>query len=70
MIMEKKVYLKIRQVGNSMGVIIPKDVLVELGYQEGDKLAMILHEKDGSEEKVPQNDLFPPLFPNKEPWEK
>lgn len=33
--------LKIRKVGNSLGVILPKEMLAELGLGEGDELVAI-----------------------------
>jgi putative addiction module antidote len=30
--------LKLRRVGNSVGLILPKDILAELGVEEGDSL--------------------------------
>ena len=33
-------HLKVRKIGNSTGVILPKDVLAELGVQEGDELTL------------------------------
>ena len=32
--------LKVRKIGNSTGVILPKDVLAELGVREGDELTL------------------------------
>ena len=31
-------HLKIRKIGNSLGVILPKEVLANLGVQEGDEV--------------------------------
>jgi len=31
-------HLKIRKIGNSLGVVLPKDVLARLGVTEGDEL--------------------------------
>ena len=33
-------HLKIRRIGNSLGVVLPKDVLVRLGVGEGDELIL------------------------------
>ena len=33
-------HLKIRKIGNSAGVVLPKDVLAALGVQEGDELTL------------------------------
>jgi len=33
-------HLKIRKIGNSAGVVLPKDVLAELGVEEGDELIL------------------------------
>jgi len=34
--------LKIREIGNSVGVILPKDVLAELGAQAGDEIEYVI----------------------------
>jgi len=31
-------HLKVRKIGNSLGVVLPKDVLAQLGVGEGDEL--------------------------------
>jgi len=31
-------HLKVRKIGNSLGVVLPKDLLAELGVGEGDEL--------------------------------
>lgn len=36
--------LKVRRIGNSLGVVIPKDVLAELNAKEGDALHMVRSE--------------------------
>ena len=33
--------LKIRRQGNSLGVTLPKDLISELGYREGDELYVV-----------------------------
>ena len=33
--------LRVRKIGNSIGVILPKDMLARLGLKEGDKLHVI-----------------------------
>ncbi|MGE3645697.1 MAG: AbrB/MazE/SpoVT family DNA-binding domain-containing protein [Beijerinckiaceae bacterium] len=33
--------LQIRKIGNSTGVILPKELLLKLGLKEGDKLSVI-----------------------------
>jgi putative addiction module antidote len=43
----------IRKIGNSEGVIIPKEVLHRLGLSNGDSLE--LQEKDGSIQLVPES---------------
>jgi putative addiction module antidote len=45
--------ITIRKIGNSEGVIIPKDVLDRMGVKAGDEL--ILSEEDGKIKLVPQN---------------
>ena len=32
--------LKVRKIGNSLGVVLPKDVLAKLGASEGDELSV------------------------------
>ncbi len=39
--------LKIRKIGNSLGVVLPKDVLQRLGVSDGDKL-FVTEAPDGS----------------------
>jgi putative addiction module antidote len=45
--------ITIRKIGNSEGVIIPKDVLDRMGVKAGDEL--ILKEENGEIKLVPQN---------------
>ncbi|EYR80677.1 MULTISPECIES: AbrB/MazE/SpoVT family DNA-binding domain-containing protein [unclassified Shinella] len=45
--------ITIRKIGNSEGIIIPKDVLDRMGVKAGDEL--ILSEEDGKIKLVPQN---------------
>ena len=45
--------ITIRKIGNSEGIIIPKDVLDRRGVKAGDEL--ILSEEDGKIKLVPQN---------------
>ncbi len=45
--------ITIRKIGNSEGVIIPKDVLDRMGVKAGDELT--LTEEDGKIKLVPQN---------------
>jgi putative addiction module antidote len=35
------VQLKVRKFGNSLGVILPKEVITQLGAAEGDKLILV-----------------------------
>jgi len=37
--------LKLTQIGNSVGVILPKEVLAELDVQKGDSLHLVRHPK-------------------------
>jgi putative addiction module antidote len=32
--------LKVRKIGNSLGIVLPKDVLAKLGVSEGDELSV------------------------------
>lgn len=45
--------ITIRKIGNSEGIIIPKDVLDRMGVKAGDELT--LKEEDGKIQLVPQN---------------
>ncbi len=38
--------LKVRRIGNSLGIILPREILEHLSLQEGDALAFS-HSKDG-----------------------
>ena len=40
---------KVRRVGNSLGVIIPKEVLIDNGYREGDEVKVVLPRHDLAE---------------------
>lgn len=33
--------LQIRKIGNSLGLILPKDLLAQFGFSEGDKLEIV-----------------------------
>ena len=33
-------HLKVRKIGNSLGVVLPKDVLEQLGMNEGDNIVL------------------------------
>jgi putative addiction module antidote len=50
--------LKVRQIGNSLGVVLPKEVLARLGANEGDEIVVTktptgiqLHRKDAEFER-------------------
>lgn len=50
--------LKIRQIGNSLGVVLPKEIIARLGAKEGDELLVTeteagiqLHRKDAEFEE-------------------
>ncbi len=45
--------ITIRKIGNSEGIIIPKDVLDRMGVKAGDEL--LLKEESGQIQLVPQN---------------
>jgi putative addiction module antidote len=49
--------LKIRQVGNSLGVVLPKDVLVKLNVKDGDSLFLV-ETPDGSLKITPYDPEF------------
>lgn len=39
--------LQIRKIGNSLGLILPKDLLLQLGFQEGDRLELVRQPEGG-----------------------
>lgn len=39
--------LQIRKIGNSLGLILPKDLLAQLGFSEGDKLDIVRQPEGG-----------------------
>lgn len=39
--------LQIRKIGNSLGLILPKDVLLQLGFAEGDQLEVVRQPEGG-----------------------
>jgi putative addiction module antidote len=49
--------LKVRKVGNSSGVILPKSLLEEMGVEEGDELFAV-READGSLRLTPYDPEF------------
>ena len=49
--------LKIRKVGNSSGLILPKSLLEEMGVEEGDELFAV-READGSLRLTPYDPEF------------
>lgn len=49
--------LKVREVGNSSGVILPKSLLEEMGVEEGDELFAV-REVDGSLRLTPYDPEF------------
>jgi putative addiction module antidote len=49
--------LKVRKVGNSSGVILPKSLLEEMGVEEGDELFAV-READGSLRLTPYDPDF------------
>jgi len=49
--------LKLRKVGNSVGVVLPKDVLAHLKLHEGDKVC-VTDAADGSVRLAPANGEF------------
>lgn len=38
--------VKVRKVGTSLGVLLPKDILVERGIKEGEKISVIIPKKN------------------------
>lgn len=49
--------LKIRQVGNSLGVVLPKDLLAKLNVKDGDSLFLV-ETPDGSLKLTPYDPEF------------
>ena len=49
--------LKIRQVGNSLGVVLPKDLLAKLNVKDGDSL-FVVETPDGSLKITPYDPEF------------
>lgn len=49
--------LKIRPIGNSLGVVLPKDVLSRLNLKEGDSL-FVVEAPDGSMRITPYDPAF------------
>lgn len=39
--------LQIRKIGNSLGLILPKELLAQLGFSEGDKLDIVRQPEGG-----------------------
>lgn len=39
--------LQIRRIGNSLGLILPKDLLTQLGFNEGDQLEIVRQPEGG-----------------------
>lgn len=39
--------LQIRKIGNSLGLILPKELLAQLGFDEGDRLDVVLQADGG-----------------------
>jgi putative addiction module antidote len=39
--------LQIRKIGNSLGLILPKELLVQLGFGEGDQLEIVRQPEGG-----------------------
>jgi putative addiction module antidote len=51
------VNLKIRKIGNSLGVVLPREVLAHLQVQEGDTL-FLLKTSDGGDKLTPYDPEF------------
>jgi putative addiction module antidote len=43
----KATVLQVRRIGNSLGLILPKELLAQLGFDEGDKLELIRQAEGG-----------------------
>ncbi len=64
--------LKVRQLGNSLGVVLPKDVLARLGASEGDEILITktetglrLHRKDAEfEDPMRRAEMIMARYPN------
>ena len=44
---DKATVLQIRKIGNSLGLILPKELLTQLGFAEGDSLEFIRQPEGG-----------------------
>lgn len=49
--------LKIRKIGNSLGVILPRDLLAELGLGEGDEVVAARSGRGALELSIPEEDF-------------
>ena len=49
--------LKVRKIGNSLGVVLPKDVLEKLGAQEGDTIDYVVSKPGALEISVSDADV-------------
>ena len=49
--------LKVRQIGNSLGVVLPKEVLSRLNLKDGDSL-FVIEGSDGSMRITPYDPAF------------
>ena len=48
-------HLKVRKIGNSLGVVLPKETLAQLGVSEGDEL--IVSEAPDGEMRITRGDV-------------
>jgi len=48
-------HLKVRKIGNSLGVVLPKETLAQLGVGEGDEL--IVSESPNGEMRITRGDV-------------
>ena len=49
--------LKLREIGNSVGVILPKDLLAQLGVKAGDEIDYVIKGKGVLELSVSDNEV-------------
>ncbi|WP_442896439.1 AbrB/MazE/SpoVT family DNA-binding domain-containing protein [Bosea sp. CCNWLY174] len=53
---EQAMVLQVRKIGNSVGIILPKELLARLKLAEGDKLTVV-EQPEGAFKLTPRDDL-------------
>ncbi len=53
-------HLKVRKIGNSLGVVLPKETLAQLGVAEGDVIAGLLQDRNArGDERLHRSRFLP-----------